>query len=88
MACLDFPETSLQSLIGTLQNLGFQPHLTTLGGPGLGILASSSSSANSDEVQTPDEGEGMVIPKRAALRGAGVDGLGRWAGGTSGWCYT
>jgi len=84
----DFPETSRNSLIETLQNLGFQTHLTTLGGPGLGIVSTITSGSDSDKIRTPEEGEGMVVPKRAGLRDAGVDGLARWADSMGGWCYT
>ncbi|ORY34329.1 cystathionine beta-lyase [Naematelia encephala] len=86
----EFPETSLNALQDTLRNLGFEPHLTTLGGPGLGILRSPAK-GNTDEVNVPeeDEGDGMVVPKRAGLRGAGREGVERWATGLEGdWVHT
>ncbi|ORX34655.1 cystathionine beta-lyase [Kockovaella imperatae] len=89
----DFPDTELDSLLSTLRNMGFTPHLTSLGVPGLGILSSSGSSASpsqSTDVLPTDEGnnDGMVVPKRAALREAGRDGLASWARGLGPWSYT
>ncbi|WVQ80370.1 cystathionine beta-lyase [Cryptococcus sp. DSM 104549] len=94
----DFSEASLTSLIQTLESHGFQPHLTTVGGPGLGIHASPSISTSSgadtpksinvsDGVRTPGEGEGMVVPKRASLRDASKEELEGWAERLGGWIY-
>lgn len=67
--------------------MGFEPHLTSLGGPGLGVLATSGSD---DFVNTSegDEKEGMTVPKRAALRDAsGQAGHAKWAQGLGQWVY-
>jgi len=88
----DFPEASLTDLIRSLQNLGFETHLTSLGGPGLGILQTSGEhiepTSATDAVPTSEEGVGMVVPKRAALRDAGVGTVAAWAGKLEPWAYT
>ncbi|RXK39089.1 cystathionine beta-lyase [Tremella mesenterica] len=78
-----FSETSLQALMEDLTNLGFQPHLTALGGSGVGFLLSPTS----DERIESDTGEGMTIPKRSGLRDAGSDGLANWAESLGTWVY-
>lgn len=85
----DFPSTSLSTLLTTLSSHGFQPHLTTLGGPGFAVLSSPLPTSQADQKAASDEGAGVgtVVPKRAGLRDAGVDGLEGWAKGLGGWCY-
>ena len=93
---LDFPDASLGSLQAALRNMGFEPHLTSLGVPGVGILQSSPSqttsapspSASTDAIPTGEGMEQMVVPKRAGLRDAGKDGLQTWADGLGEWCFT
>ena len=72
--------------------MGFTPYLTSLGVPGLGILSSSASSAppsqSTDALPTGEGVDGMVVPKRAALREAGREGLAAWAEGLGRWSYT
>lgn len=87
-----FPASSLNELIQTLEGHGFQPHLTTLGGPGLGVLTIPSKLGQAsdqlrDAVRTHDEGEGMVVPKRAGLREADKEGLHTWAERLGRWVY-
>ncbi len=67
-------------MISTLRNNGSEPHLTSLGGRGVSILHPKPS-ASDDQVNTSegDVNEGMVVPKRAALRDVPVDGLATWA---------
>jgi hypothetical protein len=71
--------------------MGFEPHLTSLGGPGVGILPSrpGAATASTDFVDTSegDVKEGMVVPKRAAIREAGRDGLARWAAAQGEWIH-
>ena len=75
--------------------MGFEPHLTSLGGPGVGILASSPSAttsapvttASTDAVRTGEDGD-MVVPKRSKLRDAGVAGLQEWAEGLGQWVHS
>ncbi|KAK8845447.1 cystathionine beta-lyase [Kwoniella newhampshirensis] len=83
----EFPQSTLDELINTLQGHGFQPHLTSLGGPGLGIHTTPAAKED-NKVRTGEEGEGMVMPKRAGLREAGTDGLEAWAERLGGWKYT
>ncbi|AAW46333.1 hypothetical protein CNBK1800 [Cryptococcus deneoformans B-3501A] len=88
----DFPESSLNELIQTLEGHGFQAHLTTLGGPGFGVLTTPFKPGNvseqlRDAVRTHDEGEGMVVPKRAGLREADKEGLHAWAERLGRWVY-
>lgn len=94
----DFSDVALDSLLDTLRNMGFEPHLTSLGGPGVAVLASSPSASTSasatkqstDQVSTSegDKGEGMVVPKRAGLRDATRDGLEGWATGLGQWYHS
>ncbi|KGB77266.1 cystathionine beta-lyase [Cryptococcus deuterogattii R265] len=88
----NFPESSLNELVQTLEGHGFQAHLTTLGGPGLGVLTTPSkldqtSEQLRDAVRTHNEGEGMVVPKRASLREADKEGLHSWAERLGKWVY-
>ncbi|WVQ76274.1 cystathionine beta-lyase [Cryptococcus sp. DSM 104548] len=80
----NYPQESLTQLIQTLEGHGFQPHLTTLGGPGFGVLVNSELS---DAVKTRGEGEGMVVPKRAALRETSKEGLAAWAEQLGAWVH-
>ncbi|WWC58066.1 cystathionine beta-lyase [Kwoniella dejecticola CBS 10117] len=82
----DFPQSSLDALITTLEAQGFQPHLTSVGGPGLGIHASTS--LKEDKVRNHEEGEGMVIPKRATLRETNIEGLQQWSERIGNWVHT
>ena len=70
--------------------MGFEPHLTSLGGPGVCILpARGSATAATDFVNTSegDTKEGMVVPKRAAVRDAGREGLAQWAAAQGEWIH-
>ncbi|KAK4688013.1 cysteine-S-conjugate beta-lyase, partial [Tremellales sp. Uapishka_1] len=82
----DFSESLLGELIATLENHGFEPHLTSLGGPGCGVLVSPLD----DKVPTASEGtrEGMVVPKKSGLRDAGAAGVQSWAEGLGQWAFT
>ncbi|WWD22393.1 cystathionine beta-lyase [Kwoniella shandongensis] len=82
----EFPQSTLKELIETLERNGFQPHLTTLGGPGLGIHTPTAT--DDDKVGSDEAGEGVIVPKRAGLRDAGADGLASWAERLGGWTYT
>ncbi|WWC85766.1 cystathionine beta-lyase [Kwoniella dendrophila CBS 6074] len=82
----EFPQVSLDELINTLEKQGFQPHLTTVGGPGLGIHVSSST--KEDKVRNSEEGEGMVVPKRVTLRDTPIDSLHSWSERIGGWVHT
>ncbi|WVR03467.1 cystathionine beta-lyase [Kwoniella sp. DSM 27419] len=84
----DFPESSLDSLVTTLQAQGFQPHLTTVGGPGLGIHAVASQQKDQDVIANTEGGDGMVVPKRAGLREAGTGGLQAWSERLGGWVFS
>ncbi|KAI6045307.1 Cys/Met metabolism PLP-dependent enzyme-domain-containing protein [Pisolithus marmoratus] len=88
----DFSESSLSSVIATLQEKGYVPYLTQVGGPGLGILISQntslpmtpSESAVSDIESNgePSEGETLAAQfaqKSKAELGSWIDGLGDWA---------
>jgi len=79
----------LSALISTLRGMGFEPHLTSLGGSGLGVLQRGSTSASSTDFVSTSEGdvkEGMTVPKRATIRDVGRDGLAQWAQGEK-WVY-
>ncbi|WWC66872.1 cystathionine beta-lyase [Kwoniella pini CBS 10737] len=82
----DLPQSSLDALITTLEAQGFQPHLTAVGGPGLGIHAFTS--VKEDKVRNHEEGEGMVIPKRATLRETNSEGLQQWSERIGNWVHT
>ncbi|WVF66200.1 cystathionine beta-lyase [Kwoniella sp. CBS 6097] len=92
----DFPQSSLDALITTLQAQGFQPHLTSVGGPGLGIHVQTSTASSrsgeraqkEDAIPNSEEGEGMVVPKRAGLREAGTEDLQAWSERLGGWVHT
>ncbi|WVN90920.1 cystathionine beta-lyase [Cryptococcus depauperatus CBS 7841] len=85
----DLPQSSLDQVIQVLENHGFQPHLTTLGGPGLGVLAQPTqmSEKDDDKVKTPEMSEGMPVPKRAGLRDAKKEDLHGWAEQLGTWVY-
>jgi hypothetical protein len=74
------------SLISALRNQGFEPHLTSLGGTGVGVLVRES--ATSDEKVESDEGNTAAAPKRAALRESNAEGLQTWSEGLGQWKYT
>lgn len=82
----DFPEASLQELISALERHGFEPHLTSLGGPGVGVLTKPSS--RGEEKVESDEGNVAAAPRRAALREANRDGLLAWSESLGQWKYT
>lgn len=81
-----FPESSLQDLISTLQRNGFEPHLTSLGGRGVGVLTSPSS--RGEQKVESDEGNIAAAPARAALRESNRDDLQAWSEGLGEWKYT
>ncbi|WVQ64760.1 cystathionine beta-lyase [Kwoniella botswanensis] len=81
-----FPQSSLDALITTLESQGFQPHLTSVGGPGLGIH--SPSTQKEDKIRTPEEGEGMIVPKRVSLRETPIEGLQTWSERVGNWVHT
>ena len=84
----DFADATLNELILSLEKMGFQPHLTTLGGPGVGILVPGGRvSESTDQVAEGEEGEGRVVPKRAGLRECNIDGLHSWAENLGQWTY-
>ncbi|KAI6008440.1 Cys/Met metabolism PLP-dependent enzyme-domain-containing protein [Pisolithus marmoratus] len=89
----DFSESSLSSVIATLQEKGYVPYLTQVGGPGLGILISQntsalpmtpSESAVSDIESNSGLSEGETLAALFAQKsktelGSWIDGLGDWA---------
>ncbi|WRT63680.1 cystathionine beta-lyase [Kwoniella shivajii] len=81
----DFPQSSLDALITTLESQGFQPHLTSVGGPGLGIHVSRPKE---DKIRTSEEGEGMVVPIRATLRETPIESLEQWSQRIGNWVHT
>lgn len=69
-----------------LKRNGFEPHLTSLGGPGVGVLTSPSKTG--EQKVESDEGNIAAAPRRAALREATRDGLQAWSEGLGEWKYT
>jgi hypothetical protein len=82
----DFPESDLKALIANLENQGFQPHLTSLGGSGVGVVTRPSATA--DEKVDSDEGNVSAAPLRATLRDTSADGLQAWSEKLGHWKYT
>ncbi|KAL7418885.1 cystathionine beta-lyase [Cryptotrichosporon argae] len=82
----DFDNAKLALLIDALRGHGFEPHLTTLGGPGLGAAVTGGGAAKKHV--EPGADEGTVVPASAGLRDAGIDGLERWAEQIGEWRYT
>lgn len=79
-----FPESTLDDLIRTLRNDGFEPYVTTLGGPGLGVLKTKGK----ESVSGKGEDEGVKVAVRVALREVSRDGVGKWAEGLGQWVHT
>lgn len=84
-----FPESSLEKLISALRAQGYEPHLTSIGGSGLGVLA-----PRPNELAKLITGEGTVeqgtkgIPVlRGVFEGMEKGGLERWAEGRGRWLY-
>ncbi|KAI6122182.1 cystathionine beta-lyase [Pisolithus croceorrhizus] len=88
----DFSESSLSSVIAALQEKGYIPYLTEVGGPGLGILIAQSTSAlpiTPPEPATPDtESDGWLGGQTVALFvQKSKPELGSWIGGLGDWAY-
>lgn len=84
----EMDQTRLDELQATLRNLGFEPHLTSLGGPGAAVLLSPEGQTDAVQTSEGDTGEGMTLPKRAALRDVPLEGLERWSASQGEWIFT
>lgn len=82
----EFPSDKLEELVSVLRGNGFEPHLTTLGGPGLGVLRKGQEGDGG--VVGKGEDRGVGVPLRAGLRDVGRDGVGEWAEGLGEWVHT
>jgi mevalonate kinase len=83
----EFDPSKLDELMDALRRDGFEPHLTTLGGKGAGVLRRQTSDGEALVVGRGED-EGVAMPLRAGLRQAGREAVGQWAEGLGEWVYT
>lgn len=86
----------MRDLEAMLRRDGFEPHVTRLGGRGVGVLLRGGSASEwkgdelvgeRNEVEGQGEGEGArPVPVREGLR-RGTEGLAGWAEGLGEWVY-
>lgn len=78
-------QSTLDDLIQSLRNDGFEPYLTSVGGSGLGILQSKATAV---DVKTSEAGEISHIPLRKAFQEVDAPALELWAEKTGEWIFT
>ncbi|KDQ19224.1 hypothetical protein BOTBODRAFT_126004 [Botryobasidium botryosum FD-172 SS1] len=85
----DFSDSALRELLVGLEKDGYEPHVTTIGGSGLGILSpydenNYPSGSDSEDASAPEKQPESL---RKAFERQGVEELAPWAEGRGRWLY-
>jgi hypothetical protein len=78
-------ESQLRELTDSLLSAGFQPYVTSVGGPGLGMSISDIAAINGN---APGANEPSHIPSRKAFKELEVTSLDSWAAKSANWIFT
>lgn len=79
----DFADESLQQLTAALQEKGYTPYVTTIGGSGLGVLWPRDG----EEVPTAATPGGTQPFMRTGFENVPTDRLGSWAASHGRWLF-
>lgn len=81
----DFPESTLSDLIEALRQDGFVPYLTSVGGPGLGIM---QTKVHARDGVAPAAAEPSHVPAGRLFRDIPAAELAEWAVKSGHWVHT
>lgn len=81
----EFDDNKLADLVNDLQNDGFRPYLTSVGGSGLGIMHTKAEAVDG---QASESGEPVHVPLQKIFQDVDAEALEKWAEHTGEWLFT